>query len=162
MKLSQKGQYAIKAMINLTINYNYKPLTLTEISKSDSISISYLEQLFSALKKSGLVQGVRGPGGGYRLAKSPDQISIVEIIFSVEEANNKSNTLHHLSCKRGDDCLANSLWNKLSDQLVAYLGSITLADVIKDQVVVKKQYHLDETTRQISSMFPVTDNIKVA
>ncbi len=85
MKLSTKGQYAIKAMMNLAINVNSSPLTLTEISSSQTISLSYIEQLFSKLRSSGLVQGVRGPGGGYRLGKAPDQISIADIIFAIEE-----------------------------------------------------------------------------
>ena len=162
MKLSSKGQYAIEAMMNLAINYNSKPVTLTEISGSHTISLSYLEQLFSMLKSSGLVQGVRGPGGGYRLAKAPDQISIADIVVSIEKSSNNSAAKDHANCKKGEDCLAFNLWNQFSDQLSAYLDSISLADVIKDQIVIKRQYHLDETTRRISSMFPVSENIRVA
>jgi Rrf2 family iron-sulfur cluster assembly transcriptional regulator len=159
MKLSSKGQYAIKAMINLAVNYNNKPVTLTEISASHTISLSYLEQLFSILRSSGLVQGVRGPGGGYRLGKSPDQISVADIIISIEETANKT--------KREEDpdsekCIANSLWDEFSGQFTTYLNSISLADIIKDQIVVKNQYQLDETTRRISTMFPVSAKLRVA
>ncbi len=160
MKLSTKGQYAIQAMINLAINNNNNPVTLTEVSSSLTISLSYLEQLFSILRRTGLVQGVRGPGGGYRLGKSPDQISIADIVLVIEESANNPKT--HLHCKKGETCLANSLWNGFSEQLSGYLDSISLADIIKDEVVIKSQYRLDETTRRISTMFPVSDNLKAA
>lgn len=162
MKLSTKGQYAIKAMMNLAINYNSKPVTLTELSSSQSISISYLEQLFSMLRSSGLVQGVRGPGGGYRLGKLPEQISIADIIRAIEESTSNASSEGYLNCKKGENCLANDLWNALSDQLTAYLESISLVEIIKGQIVVKSQYQLDETTRRISTMFPVTAKLKVA
>ena len=162
MKLSTKGQYAIKAMMNLAINVNSSPLTLTEISSSQTISLSYIEQLFSKLRSSGLVQGVRGPGGGYRLGKAPDQISIADIIFAIEESTDSTSFKGHLNCYKGENCLAHHLWNDFSEQLSAYLGSISLADIIKDQVVIKNQYRLDETTRRISSMFPVSSDLMVA
>ena len=158
MKLSAKGQYAIKAMINLALNFNNKPVTLTELSASHTISLSYLEQLFSILRSAGLVQGVRGPGGGYRLAKAPDLISIADIILAIEETSKNT----HLYCDKGESCSANSLWNEFSEQLSTYLDSISLADIIKDQIVVKTQYKLDETTRRISTMFPVSADLRVA
>ena len=161
MKLSVKDQYAIKAMINLAINFNSKPVTITELSDSQTISISYLEQLFSMLRKSGLVQGVRGPGGGYRLGKAPDQISIVDIILAIEESSNTSSK-GYSNCEKDEVNIANSLWNGFSEQLSTYLESISLADIIKGQVVIKNQYQLDETTRRISSMFPVSAKLKIA
>ena len=162
MKLSSKGQYAIKAMMNLAINYNNNPVTLTELSSSHTISLSYLEQLFSILSKAGLVQGVRGPGGGYRLGKAPDQISIADIVIAIEESGNTTSSKEQADCKTSDDCIANNLWDEFSQQLTIYLGSISLADTIKSQVVIKTQYHLDETTRRISTMFPVSANLNVA
>ncbi len=160
MKLSTKGQYAITAMIDLAGNYNSSPVTLTEFSSSQTISLSYLEQLFSKLRKAGLVEGVRGPGGGYRLSKTPNYISIADIVFAIEEPAESRN--RHSNCVKGDNCETHQLWNQLSDQLTSFLESITLADVIKDQVVVKNQYRLDETTRRISSMFPVSSDLMVA
>ena len=149
-------------MMNLAINYNNKAVTLTEISGSHTISLSYLEQLFSILRGAGLVQGVRGPGGGYRLAKAPDQISIAAIVLAIEESTDKASLKSHQHCKKGEDCIANSLWNEFSAQFTAYLDSISLADIIKDQIVIKRQYQLDETTRRISTMFPVSANLRVA
>ena len=159
MKLSTKGRYAVTAMINLAINDNKGPVTLTEISNCQSISLSYLEQLFSMLRKSGLVQGVRGPGGGYRLGKTPDQISIADIIVAIEETN--KTTTDHSVCSNGEDCLTNQLWNELSDQLLSFLNAITLNDFLRDQAVRKTQFQLDETTRRITTMFPVSANLNV-
>ncbi len=163
MKISTKGQYAIIAMMDLAINYNASPVALTEFSSSQTISLSYLEQLFSKLRKSGLVEGVRGPGGGYRLSKTPNYISIADIILAIEEpTDNTSSAKRHSNCKKGENCQTQQLWNEFSEQLTAFLDSISLADAIKDQVVVKNQYRLDETTRRISSMFPVSSDLMVA
>ena len=160
MKLSIKGQHAITAMMDLAIDYTASPVTLAEFSRSQTISLSYLEQLFSKLKKSGLVESVRGPGGGYRLSKIPNNISIADIIHAIEESTDS--TKRHSNCKKGDNCETQHLWYEFSDQLTAFLDSITLADVIKDQAVIKNQYRLDETTRRISSMFPVSSDLMVA
>ena len=162
MKLTTKGQYAVKAMLNLAINFNSRPVKLTEISSSQTISLSYLEQLFSMLRNSGLVQGVRGPGGGYRLGKVPNHISIADIILAIKEPTNSASSKRDLNSNKSEDSLANHLWNEISEQLLAYLGSISLADIIKDQIVIKNQYQLDETTRRISTMFPVSAKLMVA
>ncbi|MBT8112379.1 MAG: Rrf2 family transcriptional regulator, partial [Gammaproteobacteria bacterium] len=85
MKLSTKARHAITAMMDLAINDNYKPVTLADISQCQGISLSYLEQLFAKLRKSGLVVGVRGPGGGYRLSRSPNEISVAQVLSSIDE-----------------------------------------------------------------------------
>jgi len=161
MKISSKGRYAITAMINLTVEDNHRPVTLTEISKCQGISLSYLEQLFSLLRKSGLVQGVRGPGGGYRLGKTPNLISIADIINAVEEHPDHSDK-NHWDSETENENLTNQMWNELSDTFMSFLSNITLAKLIQDKVVQKTQFQLDETTRRISSMFPVSSSIKVA
>lgn len=149
-------------MINLAINFNSYPVTLTELSSSQNISVSYLEKLFSIFRRSGFVQGVRGPGGGYRLGKAPEKISIADIIIAIEESTDNTSSDGHLNCKEVENCLANNLWNEISEELYAYLDSISLADIIKDQIVVKSEYRLDETARWISTMFPVSAKLKVA
>lgn len=161
MKLSSKGQYAIQAMLKLAI-FSRTPVTLNEISSSQSISISYLEQLFSMLRRSGLVEGVRGPGGGYRLSKSPNLISIADIVNAVEGSTSNKKFDAHSNCNKSEGYITNQLWNDLSDQLTTYLDSISLGDIIKDKVVVRVQYQPDETTRQIATMFPVTEQLMVA
>jgi len=85
MRLSTKGRYAVTAMMHLAIHDRYGPVTLAEISQCQGISLSYLEQLFAKLRKQSLVEGVRGPGGGYRLARFPDQITVADIISAVDE-----------------------------------------------------------------------------
>ncbi len=87
MKLSAKGRYAIKALVNIATNESSSPKTLLEISKYQGISLSYLEQLFSLLRKHNLVSGVRGPGGGYTLKDSPDNITIASIIKAINPEN---------------------------------------------------------------------------
>ena len=96
MKLSTKGRYAVTAMMDLALHDNDGPVTLSDISSCQGISLSYLEQLFSLLRQSGLVQGVRGPGGGYRLSKPPTQINIAEIIDAVDEKIDVSTCKGHL------------------------------------------------------------------
>lgn len=162
MKLSSKSQYAIQAMLKLAINFNGEAVTLTEIASKQKISLSYLEQLFSNLKKAGLVQGVRGPGGGYLLNMSPNKITIADIIASMEPAKEDSSENYEANTKADDDCLTELIWSELSEQLNDYLKSISLADLVKGHVILKDQFSLDETTRRISSMFPVSSSLRVA
>jgi len=162
MKLSSKSQYAVQAMLKLAINFNGEAVTLTEIASKQKISLSYLEQLFSNLKKAGLVQGVRGPGGGYLLNMSPDKITIADIIASMEPAKEDFSENYEANTKDDDDCLTELIWSELSEQLNEYLKSISLADLVKGHVILKDQFSLDETTRQISSMFPVSSSLRVA
>lgn len=162
MKLSTKGRYAVTAMMDLAIHDNEGPVTLSDISRCQGISLSYLEQLFSMLRKSGLVQGVRGPGGGYRLAKTPNKISVADIIIAVDESIDSTHCKGHLDCNKGEKCLTHHLWNELSDQLLAFLSSITLAEFIKDPEVKKISVRLDGTAHRISNMFPVTEKLMSA
>ncbi|MFN4263945.1 MAG: Fe-S cluster assembly transcription factor [Thioalkalivibrionaceae bacterium] len=128
MKLSTKGRYAVTAMLDLAIHDRVGPVTLSDISQCQGISLSYLEQLFAKLRRSGLVEGVRGPGGGYRLARRPDQISIASIITAVDESVDVTRCKGHEDCQDGERCLTHELWNDLSQQLYSYLDGLTLAD----------------------------------
>lgn len=156
MKLSTKGRYAVTAMMDLALHDNEGPVTLSEISSCQGISLSYLEQLFSLLRKSKLVQGVRGPGGGYRLGKPPAQISVADIISAVDESLDSTNCKGNLDCNKGERCLTHHLWNDLSAQLLAFLSEINLSDFIKDPEVKKISVRMDGTAHRISTMFPVT------
>ena len=104
MKLSTKGRYAVTAMMDLAINHGTGPMSLTEVSKNQNISLSYLEQIFSKLRLSGLVEGVRGPGGGYRLAKPVNQITIAEIIMAADVS------IDSTQCLGAEDCHGGSRW----------------------------------------------------
>ena len=130
MKLSMKERYAIMAMIDLAIHESHGLVTLAEISKGQGISVSYLEQLFAKLRRSGLVKGVRGPGGGYRLAKPAGEISVADIILAVDERVETMQCEGKGDCQGGEACLAHELWFNLSRQIYDYLDSIKLAEFL--------------------------------
>ena len=123
MKLSGKGRYAIKAMINIALNNSKQPKTLLEISKHQGISLSYLEQLFALLRKHNLVSGVRGPGGGYRLSVEPKDISIAQIINAIN--SDKPAVV-------GSESKDEVIWDNFSARLCNYLETVTLGSLIED------------------------------
>ena len=126
MKLTAKGRYAIKAMINIALNTSKEPKTLLEISKNQGISLSYLEQLFALLRKGNLVIGVRGPGGGYRLLTDPENITIAQIINAIN-----SDKEQNLSSENKDEVI----WEKFSDKLCKYLETVTLSSLIDGEEI---------------------------
>ena len=130
MKLSTKGRYSVTAMLDLAIHDKAGPVTLGDISQCQGISLSYLEQLFSNLRKAGLVKGVRGPGGGYRLAKPASEISIAQIVRAVDEKVDVTNCNGEGDCQDGERCLTHELWSDLSDRLYEFLDGITLAQFV--------------------------------
>jgi Rrf2 family iron-sulfur cluster assembly transcriptional regulator len=128
MKLSTKGRYAVTAMMDLAIHDKVGPVTLADISQCQGISLSYLEQLFAKLRRAGLVEGVRGPGGGYRLARPSDQISVASVIAAVDESVQVTRCNGEEDCQDGQRCLTHELWDDLSRRLYDYLDGITLAN----------------------------------
>lgn len=126
MKLSTKGRYAVTALMDLAIHDKAGPVTLADISVCQGISLSYLEQLFAKLRKSGLVEGVRGPGGGYRLARPADQITVAAIVGAVDEAVDVTRCHGQKDCQDGERCLTHQLWDELSERLYVFLDGITL------------------------------------
>ncbi len=130
MRLSTKGRYSVTAMLDLAIHDKAGPVTLGDISQCQGISLSYLEQLFSSLRKSGLVKGVRGPGGGYRLARPAGEISIAEIITAVDENVDVTRCHGEGDCQEGERCLTHELWTDLSQRLYQFLDNITLAQFV--------------------------------
>lgn len=158
MKLSTKGRYAVTAMMDLAIHDHYGPVTLAEISQCQGISLSYLEQLFAKLRKSGLVEGVRGPGGGYRLARSAQQVTVAEIITAVDEKLDATRCAGREDCQQGQRCLTHELWSELSQQIFSFLEGITLAQFVerpKVREVVHNQTILHDRT-------PMRDNSAAA
>ncbi|HHQ43001.1 MAG TPA: Rrf2 family transcriptional regulator [Chromatiales bacterium] len=127
MKLSTKGRYAVTAMLELALHENERPVTLAEISQCQGISLSYLEQLFAKLRRRGLVEGVRGPGGGYRLARPASEITVAEIITAVDEKMDATRCGGEENCQDGQRCLTHELWTELSRQIYEFLDGITLA-----------------------------------
>lgn len=130
MRLSTKGRYAVTAMLDLAVHRDKGPITLAEISRCQGISLSYLEQLFARLRREGLVEGVRGPGGGYRLAKPPIDITIADIITAVDEKVDTTLCEGARNCQEGRRCLTHDLWDSLSRQIFNYLASINLAEFL--------------------------------
>ncbi len=142
MKLSTKGRYAVTAVMDIALHEKVGPVTLADISQCQGISLSYLEQLFSKLRSNGLVKGVRGPGGGYRLAKPANEISVADIIDSVDEKLDLTACEGKGNCKQGDKCLTHKLWFDLTNDLHKYLSGIKLDQYVnRPQIseLVKKQ-----------------------
>jgi len=154
MKLSTKGRYAVTAMMDLAIHDREGPVTLSDISSCQGISLSYLEQLFAKLRQSGLVEGVRGPGGGYRLGKPSHQISVADIIIAVDENIDNTRCKGNKDCNKGEKCLTHHLWNDLSERLYDFLDGITLSEFIKNPEVRKISRRQDTTASRIATMFP--------
>ena len=134
MKLTSKGRFAVMSLVDIAINsVENKPVSLSEISSRQNISLPFLEQIFISLKKSGIVKSVRGPSGGYTFAKSPDFIKIYDVIKAIDE------DLKIMRCngvdygcvpnKKKTKCLTHNLWNKLSNHIFFFLSSISINDV---------------------------------
>jgi len=141
MRLSTKGRYAVTAMMDIAIHGPDEPVTLADISHCQSISLSYLEQLFAKLRKENLVRGVRGPGGGYRLARPADEITIAEIIAAVDEKVD-STCGGESRCSEEQTCLTHELWCALSKKIYTFLDSITLQSFLSRpsvQEVIRRQ-----------------------
>jgi Rrf2 family iron-sulfur cluster assembly transcriptional regulator len=147
MKLSTKGRYAVTAMMHLAIHDRHGPVTLAEISQCQGISLSYLEQLFAKLRKHGLVEGVRGPGGGYRLARMPDQVTVANIISAVDERLDATRCCGDENCQGGRRCLTHQLWTDLSRQIFTFLEGITLAQFV-ERPAVCDAVHRQHTRRR--------------
>ncbi len=130
MKLGTKGRYAVMAMTDLAINSGGKPVALAVIAERQEISLSYLEQLFGKLRRSSLVKSVRGPGGGYVLARDDGDICVSEIVKAVDEP------MIEIGCFSDTSrCLTHELWEELGNQIHRYLTSVSLADVINKRVL---------------------------
>ena len=131
MRLSTKGRYAVTAMLDLTLHGNDGPVTLAEISETQGISLSYLEQLFASLRAKQLVRGIRGPGGGYYLGRSADEISIADIICAVDEWVEFTRCGGNRDCQDGKRCLTHNLWDDLSNEIYNFLQNISLAGLVE-------------------------------
>ncbi len=130
MRLTTKGRYAVTAMLDLAIHYTDGPITLADISKRQGISLSYLEQLFSRLRKNGLVDSARGPGGGYRLSRAASEICVADVITAVDEKVDAMRCGGKGNCQNDGQCLTHELWCDLSNQIYDFLKAIDLAQLV--------------------------------
>lgn len=135
MRLTTKGRYAVTAMLDLALHAKDKPITLADISQRQGISLSYLEQLFSRMRKQGLVASARGPGGGYRLSRAADEINVAQVIAAVDEKVNVTRCEGRGDCQNGGPCLTHELWCNLSDQIYNFLDGISLGQLVQEQHV---------------------------
>ncbi|QFY44791.1 Fe-S cluster assembly transcription factor [Candidatus Methylospira mobilis] len=154
MRLTTKGRYAVTAMLDLACHADGRPVTLTDIAKRQAISLSYLEQLFARLRRGGMVEGVRGPGGGYQLSKDASEINIAEIVAAVDEAIDSTRCGGKANCRGAEPCLTHELWMGLSEQIRQYLSTITLADVLQqrsargaESAANRHEQHVEVTAR---------------
>ncbi|MGH4119741.1 RrF2 family transcriptional regulator [Clostridium sp.] len=132
MKLSTKGRYGVKAMVDLAINYGEQPVSIKNISQRQSISEYYLEQLFSSLKKAKLIKSIRGAQGGYILNRAPEEITIQDVINVLEGPIEVSNCLEDGACNNIDCCATRLLWKKIQNSIDSVTSSITLKDIVDD------------------------------
>lgn len=142
MRLTTKGRYAVTAMLDLAFHSKQNPVTLTDIATRQTISLSYLEQLFARLRKAGMVTGVRGPGGGYQLSRNACDINVAEVIEAVDEQLDSTKCGGEGNCQNNKSCLTHDLWMGLSEQIRTYLQGISLGDLLERhqiQEVAKRQ-----------------------
>lgn len=133
MKLTTKGRFAVTAMIDLALRQHAGPVTLAGIAERQKISLSYLEQLFGKLRRNHLVASVRGPGGGYTLAKPLDAVSVADIILAVDEPLDATNCGGMRNCHDDHPCMTHELWTSLNKRMYEYLQSVNLGHLVDQQ-----------------------------
>jgi Rrf2 family iron-sulfur cluster assembly transcriptional regulator len=152
MRLTTRGRYAVTAMLDLALHSENRPVSLAEISERQTISLSYLEQLFSRLRKAGLVDSVRGPGGGYLLVGQTELVCVADIIKAVNESVDSTNCGGRGDCQGGSICLTHNLWDDLSRQINDFLSGISLADLVAKRDVQNIAH------RQVDQLLTLEDN----
>lgn len=131
MRLTTKGRYAIRALLDIALHTNQGAVSLADISVRQKISQSYLEQLFAKLRRKNLVKSVRGPGGGYLIANELDQITVAEILDAIDEGSlDATSCANEKNCQHGGPCLTHELWCDLTKVIHDYLSKVTLAQVL--------------------------------
>lgn len=149
MRLTTKGRYAVTAVLDLAFHQGKGPVPLAAISERQCISLSYLEQLFSKLRRNNIVTSTRGPGGGYSLQRSAEDISVSDIIMAVDESVKMAGCGEAEACQGDYHCLTHDLWLELSNDIRDFLASISLAEVMNNQKV--KEVSLRQDIARISA-----------
>jgi Rrf2 family iron-sulfur cluster assembly transcriptional regulator len=162
MRLTTKGRFAVTAMIDLALRQHSGPVTLAAISQRQEISLSYLEQLFGKLRRHQLVESTRGPGGGYTLAKKASDITVADIILSVDEPIDATHCGGKENCHGGDGrCMTHDLWASLNSKMVEFLDSVSLQKLVDDQLAKGLVVESKPNIKRAISPMPVVKPIRV-
>jgi Rrf2 family iron-sulfur cluster assembly transcriptional regulator len=146
MRLTTKGRYAVTAVLDLALHQDKGPVSLAAISDRQGISLSYLEQLFSKLRRNDVVSSTRGPGGGYKLTNNVDQVSVSDIILAVDESCKVVDCKDSEGCNGGYQCLTHDLWQELSNEIRTFLDGITLSEIMSQETVNDVKLRQDEAS----------------
>ena len=157
MRLTTKGRYAVTSILDLALHQDVGPIPLAGIAARQDISLSYLEQLFAQLRRRGLVQSVRGPGGGYHLGKPADSINIAEVIEAVNETTDATRCGGTSDCQNGETCLTHYLWMDLSEQIRDFLGDISVADLVLRREIREIADHQESRARDTIASIPMSE-----
>ncbi|MGB5606140.1 MAG: Rrf2 family transcriptional regulator [Gammaproteobacteria bacterium] len=152
MKLTSKGRYAVTAMLDLAFHSQAGPVTLSNISQRQDISLSYLEQLFTRLRKRDIVCSTRGPGGGYSLSRPAADIAVAEVIAAVDEDVDSTACSGASNCHEGHQCLAHVLWKDLSQDIYQFLNGITLGSLMEESAIQEVARRQDVKMREASEL----------
>jgi len=145
MRLTTKGRYAVTAVLDLALHQDKGPVSLAAISERQQISLSYLEQLFAKLRRNDIVSSTRGPGGGYMLTNSVDEVSVSDIIIAVDESCKVVDCSDNDGCHGNDyQCLTHDLWQELSNEIRSFLDGITLSEMMSTEAVHEAKLRQDK------------------
>jgi Rrf2 family iron-sulfur cluster assembly transcriptional regulator len=162
MRLTTKGRFAVTAMIDLALRQNNGPVTLAAISQRQQISLSYLEQLFGKLRRHELVESTRGPGGGYTLGRKASEITVADIIVSVDEPIDATQCAGKENCNGdGGRCMTHELWSQLNQRMVEFLDSVNLQKLVDEQLAKGVQIEDKPAVKRAISSAPVVKPIRV-
>ena len=144
MRLTTKGRYAVTAVLDLALHQEEGPVSLAAISERQQISLSYLEQLFAKLRRNNIVSSTRGPGGGYRLSGSVEDVSVSDIILAVDETYKVVDCGETDGCHGDYQCLTHDLWQELSNEIRTFLDGIKLSEIMQQDTVTDVKLRQDE------------------
>ena len=162
MRLTTKGRFAVTAMIDLGLRQSSGPVTLAAISQRQQISLSYLEQLFGKLRRNELVESTRGPGGGYTLARNPSDITVAEIVTSVDEPIDATHCAGKENCLgESERCMTHDLWTSLNVRMVEFLESVTLQKLVDDQLAKGFRIEDKPTLKRAIASMPMARPIRM-
>jgi len=162
MRITTRGQLAVSAMTDLALRQKMRPVALSTISARQGTSLSYLEQLFSALRRAGLVDSTRGPGGGYTLARKAADITVADIIVSVDEPIDATQCGGKENCHgEGERCMTHDLWSALNVRMVEFLDSVSLQKLVDDQLAKGLQVEDRPTIKRAISAMPSAKPIRI-